>query len=255
MKDKYFSHDANARTDPKIIRMRKKYGMEGYGVYFALLEMMYGEAEQSLPMTDEQMDAIAYELHSEMDMSTFVSDCIEIGLFETDEKTFWSASFRRRIAEIEAKAARRTQTAKNAAVARWSERRDKCTSENQKRLQGGLRASEAAVCVNEPEYERFAKAYIENMGDMPTGKNLQLLNSYYDDMGADVLIMAVEQANLAGAAIGAHPFVLKILNEWQNAGVDSVEKAEIEIIKHAKKKNGRKPQEQPKEPDENIKWV
>lgn len=255
MKDKYFSHDANARTDPKIIRMRKKYGMEGYGVYFALLEMMYGEADQALPMTDEQMDAIGYELHSEMDVSAFVNDCIEIGLFETDGNTFWSASFRRRIAEVAAKAARRTQTAKNAAVARWSERHDKMSSEDEKRSQAALRASDAATSVNEPEYERFAKVYIENLGDMPTGKNLQMLNSYYDDMGADVLIMAVEQANLAGAAVGAHPFVLKILKQWQDAGVDSVEKAKVEIIKHEKKKNEKKPQEQPREPEETVRWV
>lgn len=30
----YFPHDSNARNDAKILKVRMKYGAEGYGVYF-----------------------------------------------------------------------------------------------------------------------------------------------------------------------------------------------------------------------------
>lgn len=40
MKDLYFSHDRNALSDNKISELRGIYGMEGYGVFWALLEAM-----------------------------------------------------------------------------------------------------------------------------------------------------------------------------------------------------------------------
>ena len=36
----YFSHDGNARNDDKMIAVRMKYGMEGYGIYFAIIERL-----------------------------------------------------------------------------------------------------------------------------------------------------------------------------------------------------------------------
>jgi len=36
----YFSHDSNARHDPNICEMRLNYGMEGYGLYWVMIEMM-----------------------------------------------------------------------------------------------------------------------------------------------------------------------------------------------------------------------
>lgn len=36
----YFSHDCNARNDPKILELRMKHGMAGYGIYFSILEKL-----------------------------------------------------------------------------------------------------------------------------------------------------------------------------------------------------------------------
>jgi hypothetical protein len=47
MKDAYyFSHDTNARNDPKIAAMRQSYGVEGYGLYWIVVEML---AERNAP--------------------------------------------------------------------------------------------------------------------------------------------------------------------------------------------------------------
>ena len=41
MKDAYyFSHDSNARNDQRLIKIRMKYGMEGYGIYFGIIEIL-----------------------------------------------------------------------------------------------------------------------------------------------------------------------------------------------------------------------
>ena len=39
-KTSYFSHDSNARNDEKILAVRMKYGAEGYGIYFMILERL-----------------------------------------------------------------------------------------------------------------------------------------------------------------------------------------------------------------------
>lgn len=47
-KDAYFfSHDCNARNDPKILALRSVYGAEGYGVYFMLVEILREQPEYS----------------------------------------------------------------------------------------------------------------------------------------------------------------------------------------------------------------
>ena len=44
----YFSHDSNAITDTKILNMRADYGLEGYGLFWAIIEMMRNEESYKL---------------------------------------------------------------------------------------------------------------------------------------------------------------------------------------------------------------
>ena len=83
MKAVYFSHDEDARNDPKGMKLRAKYGMEGYGCYFAMLEMFSSESGNghSLDYSQEQFDAITYDLRSSLDVQEFIDKCIEVGLF------------------------------------------------------------------------------------------------------------------------------------------------------------------------------
>lgn len=37
---KWFKHESNANMDAKLKRVRAKYGMEGYGVYWFCLELI-----------------------------------------------------------------------------------------------------------------------------------------------------------------------------------------------------------------------
>ena len=39
----YFSHDFNSRNDRKIIDLRMRYGMEGLGIYWCLIEALHEE--------------------------------------------------------------------------------------------------------------------------------------------------------------------------------------------------------------------
>ena len=51
MKDAYyFSHDSNAQDDPKCMILIDQLGMEGYGIFWALIEKLRNEQEYKLPL-------------------------------------------------------------------------------------------------------------------------------------------------------------------------------------------------------------
>lgn len=46
----YFSHDANAQDDPKCMLLIDQMGMEGYGIFWALIERLRNETTYTLPL-------------------------------------------------------------------------------------------------------------------------------------------------------------------------------------------------------------
>ncbi|MDR1938255.1 MAG: DUF4373 domain-containing protein [Tannerellaceae bacterium] len=94
----YFSHDFNARNDEKVVAIRMKYGMEGYGIYFALLELL-GEGTDYIRVKDYNI--IAFDLR--VDSSKVKSIVEDFGLFAfaDDGKCFYSESFTDRMKPLD----------------------------------------------------------------------------------------------------------------------------------------------------------
>lgn len=115
----YFSHDLNARNDRKMIRLAMKHGMEGVGIYWCIVEMMY--EEQGCIMQTE-CERIAYELRTSCDKVESVLQ--DFDLFYADENCWYSASVNRRIeAQIQI-----SNGAKKAAQTRWEKYRNQSVS-------------------------------------------------------------------------------------------------------------------------------
>lgn len=55
----YFPHFSNARQDRKLRRLRKQLGIEGYGIYFMILEVLREQPDFSYPFDD--IDLLADE--------------------------------------------------------------------------------------------------------------------------------------------------------------------------------------------------
>jgi len=119
MKDAlYFSHDSNARHDRKILPMRTKYGAEGYGWYWMILEMMREEDGYRLSIA-EIYDIDAYAMQMQCDgkeLRKFIKDCTEkYKLFKSENGYIWSESLIRRMKVLE----KRREQARAAARKRW----------------------------------------------------------------------------------------------------------------------------------------
>ena len=87
MKKKIYSikHDSNARNDEKLLLVRRRYGMEGYGIYWAIVEMLREAKGYVLPADYTQ---IAWELHVAEDLIAHIIE--DFDLFVVSEDGFYS---------------------------------------------------------------------------------------------------------------------------------------------------------------------
>lgn len=113
----YFSHDSNALTDTKILNMRADYGLEGYGLYWAIIEMMRNEEDYKLALNKNTYRAIKTLTNTTIDIEKFIKDCLDdYELFKQEDENFYSNSLLRRMQEKDKKSA----IAREKAEKRWN---------------------------------------------------------------------------------------------------------------------------------------
>lgn len=106
----YFTHDFNARSDPKLQAVLVELGAAGLGIFWCVIEQLY-EQDGLLPL--KICKSIAFAMH--VDVQTVESLINDFGLFDTDGENFWSRSVNERLDN------RRdlTEKRKGAAAKRW----------------------------------------------------------------------------------------------------------------------------------------
>lgn len=88
----YFSHDSNARNDEKIIELRMIHDWSGYGIYWAIIEMLRDSETYTLK---KKLKSLAFELRtSEEVIKSIIED---FDLFDFNEFEFWSNSLKTRM--------------------------------------------------------------------------------------------------------------------------------------------------------------
>ena len=111
MKKTYFNHDSVARLDIRVIKLRSKLGYEGYGVFWAVLELLFTE-ENKLCIDD--YDSLAFGLQCNSDVLKQVIE--DFDLFVLEDGCFYSRRLNNHIEEINNK----SNKAKENASKRWN---------------------------------------------------------------------------------------------------------------------------------------
>lgn len=106
----YFSHDMNARQDPKLQEVMMECGLAGVGAYWCIIEQLY-EQDGTLPRRSYK--TIAFSLHCEVELIRQIVE--EFGLFAYDEDNFWSEAVNRR----NGKRKELSEKRKEAIAKRW----------------------------------------------------------------------------------------------------------------------------------------
>jgi len=105
----YFSHDYNSRNDEKIKFLLRTNGLVGYGLFWAIIEDLYNNANAL--RTD--YDGIAYDYR--IDVAVVKSVINDFDLFVFDGDTFGSLSVQKRLDERDSKSIK----ARESAHKRW----------------------------------------------------------------------------------------------------------------------------------------
>ncbi len=99
----YFTHDHNARNDPKIRALLKKYKAEGYGRFWMIIETMRETRGYKIPEKDYIYESFAEQMQcTTQEIKQFIRDCIEkFELFTQENGFFYSESLIERMAKLE----------------------------------------------------------------------------------------------------------------------------------------------------------
>ena len=107
---RYFPHDDNARNDQKLGKIRVKYGLLGYGIYFCIIEILRSHSNYSIKL---DYDFLAFELRED---AAKIQDIIEnFGLFKIKNGFFYSQSLKDRMANLD----KIRQGRKLGGIERW----------------------------------------------------------------------------------------------------------------------------------------
>lgn len=202
MKDAYyFSHDSNARNDTKILSMRCDYGLEGYGMYWIIVEVLRDETNYELKLDKSTYRALAMQMHCTVEqVEKFINDCIdEYHLFESDDGYFWAESLLRRMERVESIREKR----RIAAMKRWNQGgstddTEKDSKSNANALQDNAKESkgkekkgkENKVNINKNKYAEFVSMtedeyskLVNEYGELLTKRMIETLDNYKGSNG------------------------------------------------------------------------
>ena len=81
----YFPHDSNAKDDPKCMHLIESLGLEGYGIYWVLVESLRDQPSYKYPI--KMIPAIARKYNTTTDKVSAV--VLNYSLFDFDDEDFF----------------------------------------------------------------------------------------------------------------------------------------------------------------------
>lgn len=118
----WFKHDSNAKDDPKCIILIEELGLEGYGIFWVLVEMLRAQPDFKAPM--RILPAIARRHNTSTEKVKAVVQRYELFEVEADE-FFYSPSLIERMQPLLDKKEKLSIAGKKGANKRWNSGNDR----------------------------------------------------------------------------------------------------------------------------------
>lgn len=154
----YFSHDYYARMDPKLIDVQQKLGMEGIGIYWCIVEMLY----ENNGYLELEYERISYVLRSDSErIRSIIND---FQLFTINDVFFFSKTILERLKLREEKSLKASKSIKT----RWTGEnkdtnvlRDEYERTSVKESKGKGKNKEKEIDVDNSPYQSLKKQILE----------------------------------------------------------------------------------------------
>jgi hypothetical protein len=124
MKDAYyFSHDANARHDPKIVALCSEHGLIAYAYYFQLIEILREQDDYILNVKYMGVIATAWQSYGNAITQEKIGQIIEtmkdLDLIQIEDGKIKSPSLIKRMEKMDVLRRKRSEAGKIGAMAKW----------------------------------------------------------------------------------------------------------------------------------------
>ena len=170
-KTNYFSHDSNARNDSKIIPLRMKLGIEGYGIYFMIIERLREESNYTCL---KDYDGLAFDFRTTKEKIKSVIE--DFDLFEfTDDGYFYSKSLKQRMLIKDEKSKKRSEAGILGNEKRW-EKTKKKPIENQSVIANVSQCDENSSQVKESKVKE-SKLKERKVKEKKSEKKVEMLTT------------------------------------------------------------------------------
>ncbi len=241
MYENYFSHDSNARNSDKLINVRMKFGAEGYGIFFMILERLREEKEY-MSVTD--YNAIAFDLRVDSSKVKSIVEDFGLFVFTEDGKYFYSESFLHRMKIKDEKSKKRSIAGKKGADSKWKNQKDGNAIEidgNAIKNYGNAMAMPSKIMARKEKErkEKETKAQANSQSD-DNGHGLSLLceekEACADEDCAKVEAYFVQEVKGSPCNAGEQVAIMQALKEFSlkeiKAGIDAVKGRGVSSFKY-----------------------
>lgn len=92
----YFTHDSGARNDPRIVSLRRKFGWEGYGSFFGLIEFL--REQPNYQIQEDRITDVLFDLRISDEIFL---EMVKSGLIITEDSHYFSASLKNRMRRMD----------------------------------------------------------------------------------------------------------------------------------------------------------
>ena len=111
----YFKHDSNARNDVKVLRLRREMKIEGYGIYFMLLEVLRDQSDHRFPLAS--LTDLAYDFRIKEEVIAKVIGSFD--LFIVEDGYFYSPRLSSSMDDLAHKKVAKSEAGKRGNAVRW----------------------------------------------------------------------------------------------------------------------------------------
>lgn len=162
----YFSHDYTARSDEKIKNLIYDFGYQGYGIYWALIEELY----QNANALQTNYKRIAFDMRVE---EKIIESIVQnYGLFIVENEYFGSLSVQRRLDMRNEK----SNKARESAQKRWTKDANALQTQSES---NAIKESK----VKENKRKVFIKPTIEEIKQAFPNFDAEYFYNYYESNG------------------------------------------------------------------------
>ena len=120
-KEYYFKHDQSARHDLKIISMISDYGMQGYGMFWVLIEVLRSSKNYQIHDKEYNVSSLSYQMRVTPELlNKFIEDCVnKYELFIKGNGFFYSMRLRDDMEILDTMRENKVRAGRMGAESRW----------------------------------------------------------------------------------------------------------------------------------------